>query len=89
MQSSISIEETRVRGVTGLLSKLLLQYLTELITLPDFHKSLWLQILHFIELYMQADQSGVLVSTTRVNSKYGLLVGGVNRYELLAGRSYS
>jgi brefeldin A-resistance guanine nucleotide exchange factor 1 len=70
--NSIGIEETRLRA-SVLLSKIFLQYLPKLTELTDFHK-LWLQILHFIEIYMKADHSDLLAEAIPEALKNILLV---------------
>eukprot|EP01102_Stenamoeba_stenopodia_P011381 TRINITY_DN3491_c1_g1_i2.p1 TRINITY_DN3491_c1_g1~~TRINITY_DN3491_c1_g1_i2.p1 ORF type:complete len:540 (-),score=87.88 TRINITY_DN3491_c1_g1_i2:28-1647(-) len=69
---TMGVEETRLRA-SVLLSKIFLQYLPKLTLLPDFHK-LWLQILHFIEIYMKADRSDLLAEAIPEALKNILLV---------------
>ena len=54
------MEETRMRAAT-VLSKVFLHHLTPLLSLPTF-TALWLTILDFMDRYMHADKSDLLVS---------------------------
>jgi brefeldin A-resistance guanine nucleotide exchange factor 1 len=59
-QDPSGIEETRMRAST-LLCKVFLQHLTPLLSLSTF-TALWLTILEFMDKYMHADKSDLLVS---------------------------
>ncbi|KAK3910453.1 Golgi-specific brefeldin A-resistance guanine nucleotide exchange factor 1 [Frankliniella fusca] len=65
-------EETRMRGAT-LLSKVFLHHLTPLLSLPNF-TALWLTILDFLDKYMHADQSDLLLEAIPETLKNMLLV---------------
>ncbi|KAF6035843.1 GBF1 [Bugula neritina] len=69
-----TIEETRFRAAT-LLSKVYLQHLQDLLTLPTF-TALWLTILDFMDKYMHADQSDQLMEGIPELLKNLLLVMG-------------
>ena len=56
----MGMEETRMRVAT-LLSKVFLQHLTPLLSLPTF-TALWLTILDFMDKFMRSDKSDLLVS---------------------------
>lgn len=58
--SSGALEEARLRAA-ALLSKMFLQYLNKITHLSNF-TDLWWQILQFIEMYMRAEDSDLLVS---------------------------
>lgn len=53
------LEETRLRAST-LLSKIFLQYLSQITSLPDF-MNLWLRVLQFQETYMKSNDNEYLV----------------------------
>ncbi|XP_058508317.1 Golgi-specific brefeldin A-resistance guanine nucleotide exchange factor 1 isoform X3 [Solea solea] len=66
------MEETRMRGCT-LLSKVFLQHLSPLLSLPTF-AALWLTILDFMDKYMHAGSSDLLVEAVPESLKNMLLV---------------
>ncbi|XP_076818522.1 Golgi-specific brefeldin A-resistance guanine nucleotide exchange factor 1-like isoform X2 [Clavelina lepadiformis] len=66
------MEETRMRGAT-LLSKVFLQHLTPLLTLPTF-TALWLTILDFMDKYMHVGKRDVLYEAIPESLKNMLLV---------------
>ncbi|CAM1293367.1 GBF1 (predicted) [Pycnogonum litorale] len=72
VQDPIGMEETRVRAAT-LLSKVFLQHLTPLLSLPTF-TALWLTILDFMDKYMHADDSDLLYEAIPESLKNMLLV---------------
>lgn len=65
-------EETRMRAAT-LLSKVFLHHLTPLLSLPNF-TALWLTILDFLDKYMHADHSDLLLEAIPETLKNMLLV---------------
>nr|XP_019949096.1 PREDICTED: Golgi-specific brefeldin A-resistance guanine nucleotide exchange factor 1 isoform X2 [Paralichthys olivaceus] len=66
------MEETRMRGCT-LLSKVFLQHLSPLLSLPTF-AALWLTILDFMDRYMHAGSSDLLLEAIPESLKNMLLV---------------
>ncbi|XP_035461368.2 Golgi-specific brefeldin A-resistance guanine nucleotide exchange factor 1 isoform X3 [Scophthalmus maximus] len=66
------MEETRMRGCT-LLSKVFLQHLSPLLSLPTF-AALWLTILDFMDKYMHAGSSDLLLEAIPESLKNMLLV---------------
>ncbi|KAK2832680.1 hypothetical protein Q5P01_016569 [Channa striata] len=66
------MEETRMRGCT-LLSKVFLQHLSPLLSLPTF-AALWLTILDFMDKYMYAGSSDLLLEAIPESLKNMLLV---------------
>uniref|UniRef100_A0A146LBA7 Golgi-specific brefeldin A-resistance guanine nucleotide exchange factor 1 n=1 Tax=Lygus hesperus TaxID=30085 RepID=A0A146LBA7_LYGHE len=66
------LEETRIRAAT-VLSKVFLHHLTPLQTLPSFAQ-LWLTILDFMDRYMHADNSDLLLEAVPETLKNLLLV---------------
>ncbi|XP_062256525.1 Golgi-specific brefeldin A-resistance guanine nucleotide exchange factor 1 isoform X3 [Platichthys flesus] len=66
------MEETRMRGCT-LLSKVFLQHLSPLLSLPTF-AALWLTILDFMDRYMHAGSSDLLQEAIPESLKNMLLV---------------
>jgi len=66
------LEETRLRA-SALLSKIFLQYLSKLTRLPNFNE-LWIKILQFLKMYMEADNSELLAEAVRESLKNVLLV---------------
>nr|XP_032805808.1 Golgi-specific brefeldin A-resistance guanine nucleotide exchange factor 1 isoform X1 [Petromyzon marinus]XP_032805809.1 Golgi-specific brefeldin A-resistance guanine nucleotide exchange factor 1 isoform X1 [Petromyzon marinus]XP_032805810.1 Golgi-specific brefeldin A-resistance guanine nucleotide exchange factor 1 isoform X1 [Petromyzon marinus]XP_032805811.1 Golgi-specific brefeldin A-resistance guanine nucleotide exchange factor 1 isoform X1 [Petromyzon marinus] len=66
------MEETRMRTST-LLSKVFLQHLSPLLSLPTF-AALWLTILDFMDKYMHADNSDLLMEAIPESLKNMLLV---------------
>nr|XP_039272742.1 Golgi-specific brefeldin A-resistance guanine nucleotide exchange factor 1-like isoform X2 [Styela clava] len=68
----VGMEETRMRGAT-LLSKVFLQHLNPLLTLPTF-TALWLTILDFMDKYMHVGKSDLLFEAIPESLKNMLLV---------------
>jgi len=67
-----ALEETRQRA-SALASKIFLQYLNNIIGTPGF-EDLWMQLLHYTELYMKADNSEMLAEAVTESLKNTLLV---------------
>lgn len=80
--SSIGIDESRVRCITGILSQIFLHYLSEVVLLPDFGE-LWFSILTYIETFLRADRTGVLAEAVPEAIKNIVLVMFTHKVQFL------